>query len=121
MASKIREVRLAAQRRYYQKHRAKEIHRNVGKQKAYRLRNKSYVFGFLSHHPCVDCGESDPVVLDFDHVRGKKLSNVSDLTKRPASIKALQAEIDKCDVRCANCHRRITALRNREAAISAPS
>ena len=58
---------------------------------------------------CLDCGEKDQRVLDFDHVRGIKAFTISDhLDLSPAR---LYAEIDKCEVRCANCHRRVTADR----------
>ena len=62
-----------------------------------------------SEHPCVDCGEADPVVLTFDHVRGEKVANVADLIWSKHSLAAVQAEVAKCDVRCANCHTRRTA------------
>jgi hypothetical protein len=121
VASKIREKRLAASKRYYQSHRDEEIRRNVEKQKRYRRRNRAYVDSVLLLLRCVDCGNSDHEVLDFDHVRGEKVGNISDLVGRPASIKQLREEIDKCEVRCANCHRKITKLRNREVAISPAS
>jgi hypothetical protein len=66
-------------------------------------------FSYLAGHACVDCGEADPIVLDFDHVRGRKSANVSDLVATRASVSEIQAEIAKCDVRCANCHRKKTA------------
>ena len=69
-----------------------------------------YVGDYLSSHPCVDCGESDPVVLDFDHVRGKKECDVNALVYGWSSLERLVREIKKCDVRCANCHRRRHAL-----------
>jgi hypothetical protein len=50
------------------------------------------------------------MVLEFDHVRGDKLNSVSVLAySLGASLKRIQTEIDKCEVRCANCHRRKTA------------
>jgi hypothetical protein len=55
----------------------------------------------------VDCGESDPIVLEFDHVRGVKRGEISRL-KTMVSLETLAEEIAKCDVRCANCHRRKT-------------
>jgi hypothetical protein len=73
------------------------------------VRNRIYVLSHLSTHPCVDCGEPDPVVLEFDHVRETKRHNISDMVKHSMSIKTIQLEIDKCEVRCANCHRRKTA------------
>ena len=70
---------------------------------------KQKISEYLSTHPCVDCGESDPVVLEFDHVLGVKRKNVSRLVTSSWSWKVVQAEIEKCEVRCANCHRRKTA------------
>ena len=60
-------------------------------------------------HPCVDCGEVDPRVLQFDHVIGVKKANVSSLAyHNKASKDTLLNEIAKCMVRCANCHVRKT-------------
>jgi len=66
---------------------------------------------YLQSHPCVDCGEDDVVVLDFDHVRGEKRDNVTTMARQGVGLDLLKAEIAKCDVRCANCHRRATAKR----------
>jgi hypothetical protein len=76
-------------------------------QDANRAANNEYVTNYLREHPCVDCGEADIVILDFDHVRGKKLAAVNRLMNRLS--KYVIAEIEKCDVRCSNCHRRKTA------------
>ena len=67
---------------------------------------------YLLDHPCVDCGESDPGVLDFDHLRDKK-ANISTLVQSGVSWESLAHEIAKCEVRCANCHRRRTARKGR--------
>jgi 5-methylcytosine-specific restriction endonuclease McrA len=66
------------------------------------------VYEYYLQHPCVDCGESDPIVLEFDHIRDKKIS-ISEAMQRRWSKKKVLDEIDKCEVRCANCHRRKTA------------
>lgn len=64
---------------------------------------------YVRSHPCVDCGETDATVLDFDHRdRAEKVDVVSRLA-RGTSMRAVIAEMDKCDVRCAKCHRRKTA------------
>ena len=66
-----------------------------------------YILNYLIEHPCIDCGEKDPIVLEFDHVNGAKRDNISNLKR--SSVKAVKEEIEKCEVRCANCHRRKTA------------
>jgi hypothetical protein len=72
--------------------------------------NRTLIQGFLRVHPCVDCGECDPVVLDFDHVDpALKTATVGRLAHAGGS-KQLAAEIAKCVVRCGNCHRRRTAI-----------
>jgi hypothetical protein len=70
---------------------------------------REFIAGYLREHPCVDCGESDIVVLHFDHCRGVKVRNISSMVKRRYSLSTIEAEIAKCDVRCANCHARRTA------------
>ncbi len=75
----------------------------------YRQTLRQYVLDYLSNHPCLMCGESDPVVLEFHHARGEKETDVSVLIGRGSSLEKLQVEIEKCDVLCANCHRKLTA------------
>jgi hypothetical protein len=74
-----------------------------------RTRDHEYVVRYLFNNPCNDCGEKDPLVLDFDHVRGKKKANISKLIAHGSSITKLKIEMAKCVVRCANCHRRRSA------------
>lgn len=71
--------------------------------------SKEFVYEYLKNHGCVDCPEKDPVVLDFDHVRGKKYKGISQMVHRGNSLDKIKKEIEKCEVRCANCHRRKTA------------
>jgi hypothetical protein len=60
---------------------------------------------YLASHPCIDCGQTDIRVLEFDHVRGKKSDNISRMLGVGYSWATIEAEIAKCDVRCVNCHR----------------
>jgi len=69
---------------------------------------RAYVWDFLLSHPCVKCGESDPAILEFDHVRGQKRAEVTKLMRDGYTLKIIQREIDKCVVLCANCHKRKT-------------
>lgn len=72
-------------------------------------RNFSHVMSVLRFEGCVDCGERDPVVLEFDHV-GAKEARVAALIIT-ATPERLKREIAQCEVRCCNCHRLVTYLR----------
>lgn len=80
--------------------------------------SRAKIIAYLQEHPCVDCGEKDTVVLDFDHVRGEKVANVSSLVNGGYPWATIQAEIEKCDVRCANDHRRATKRRREERRVA---
>ena len=80
------------------------------KQAAVRQQHRIFVWGYLSTHPCVDCGEADPIVLEFDHrSRCEKRQTIANLLCKSISLSTLWSEIQKCDIRCANCHRKKTA------------
>ncbi len=68
------------------------------------------LWDYLADNPCADCGLGDPRVLEFDHrERGGKVQSVTWMAHRGLAWERIQVEIAKCDVRCANCHRRRTA------------
>lgn len=91
-----------AARRWYQKNKEKQIQRV--KEHSYRVKHE--VRHYKSTNPCADCGCVFPhYVMDFDHVRGEKVSNVACLTNRNVARKQVWDEIEKCDLVCANCHR----------------
>lgn len=96
-------------KRHYQEHRQEYNSRRYKHSKEYRNRNRKWVLDYLMEHPCVDCGEPDPIVLQFDHVRGKKENTVSRLISLGCPTEQISEEIQKCEVRCANCHTKRTA------------
>ena len=69
-----------------------------------RRRNLQFVLEHLRTASCIDCGDTDLVVLDFDHVAGKR-GSVMVLALDEHSIASLEREIAACEIRCANCHR----------------
>src|SRR5258708_25796977 len=75
----------------------------------YRKRNLQFMIDYLKEHPCVDCGETNPILLDFDHVNGNKIANVSRMISSGSPFEIIKEEILKCEVHCANCHRLKTA------------
>lgn len=87
----------------------KERLNSIRKSKHNRLQLKRYrILQYLLAHPCVDCGETNPILLDFDHVRGTKEFNIMySLTNKSWEI--IVKEIDKCEIRCLKCHRLRTA------------
>lgn len=76
-----------------------------------RARRRSrwrFIKGYLSACTCFHCGEADPHVLDFHHVRGRKKFNVAHGVSAGYAVLTLVKEIEKCQILCANCHRRET-------------
>lgn len=88
-------------------HHRKEVRKRNEK---INLENQIKVIGYLKNNPCVDCGENNVVFLDFDHKDDvDKINNISNMLNESCSWGKIKNEIDKCDVRCANCHRLRTA------------
>lgn len=103
-----------ASRRHYVKHREQVIASAKKYSKLTRERIRRFINSYLKDNPCIDCGETDTIVLEFDHVgkAGSKDFNISDATRKGVSMQRLKDEIAKCEVRCANCHRKKTYERN---------
>lgn len=110
MPYRDKEQQREAARRHYEKNRDAIIARAKENNKRQRLELRSWLKEYLLSHPCVDCGEADPIVLEFDHRDpATKDKNIADAISRHCwGLKRLRAEVDKCDVRCCNCHRRRT-------------
>jgi hypothetical protein len=82
---------------------ARRKRHKINKQNA-RNKARELIAGYFATHPCVDCGESDPIVLTFDHVRGKKSNDIATMVGSGLSLATIRVEIEKCEVRCYNCH-----------------
>lgn len=87
----------------------KEHHKKVtlSRSKLGRIEAQKKLLDYLKDHPC-SCGETHPAALDFDHLRDKKYG-ISDMVRQGYSWESIMTEIDKCQVLCANCHRKKTA------------
>lgn len=80
-------------------------------QKRHRMKVRALLFEFLSTKACTDCGEKDPIVLEFDHRESKeKFKMIAKMLSGHYSWQSVLSEINKCDIRCANCHRRKTYI-----------
>ncbi len=80
------------------------------RERIHRIRTE-WLIAYLRDHPCVECGESDPIVLEFDHVEGTKEFNVGAAFRGSRSWADVVKEIGKCEIVCANCHRKRTSRR----------
>jgi hypothetical protein len=97
--------RRAYARRHYEANRAEYIARARAATDRRRDENALKLLAYFACHPCVDCAESDPVVLQFDH-RQDKEQDISRLLSLGAPWSLIVDEVRRCEVRCANCHRR---------------
>lgn len=105
-----RDCKAAYQRQWYERNRNRHV-RAVNDLRRERRRRNRRLMDEAKNRPCADCGQMyPPYVMDFDHVRGTKLGNVSEMVSSATTL-ALLAEIAKCDVVCANCHRLRTHCR----------
>ena len=65
---------------------------------------QKFLYEFLTINSCVDCSEKNLLVLDFDHVFGKKEFNIGKSAHNSKNLDQIKKEIEKCEIRCRNCH-----------------
>ena len=104
--SACNQCRSKQRKEYYERNKKKELKYKYERQANKREVARHFIFTYLSSHPCVDCGQSDPMILTFDHVRGSKKMNISQMVNQGYSLETIRYEIEKCEVRCGNCHMR---------------
>lgn len=90
---------------WYPRNRAKVKSRSVLKKRRRRNKHWTIIIKKYFSKGCVDCGIKNVRVLEFDHVRGKKISGVGTMIQDNYGWSTIKKEIDKCEVRCRNCHR----------------
>ena len=96
-------------RDYYARNREAHVRVIMARKSVQRRLAIEVVGEYLLAHPCVDCGEVDVRVLDFDHRVGSgKGAEVMRLVQNGYSVTRVMVEIAKCDVRCRNCHAKVT-------------
>lgn len=104
-----RPCRAAYGREHYAANRQRYIDQARVQKQRLALKPTKFLIKYFETHPCVDCTERDPVVLEFDHLRDKCFDIGAALPYR--NWQSILDEIEKCEVVCANCHRRRTARR----------
>lgn len=95
---------------HYQKNRVKRLEQISSANKKTRLANLDRLSEYKAEQSCADCNERNPVVLEFDHLRDK-VECVSIMARNGYRWDRILAEMGKCEVVCANCHRKRTHSR----------
>ena len=91
------------------------------KQARERARRRTWLDGIKVEAGCADCGYNDhPRALDFDHLGTDKVGDVGRMCHSRIAVEKILAEIAKCEVVCANCHRVRTWRREQGATPKPP-
>jgi hypothetical protein len=95
---------LSPHQRWYRENREHQ----EGKKRRRRAMLRKWLYQYKSEHCAyVRCDETDPACLDFHHQDvTEKRDDVSRLVARGFARERIRDEIEKCEVLCANCHRK---------------
>lgn len=102
MPFKNRKSLLTYRREWYTKNKKSEIN-HVKKRKA---KIKKWFKEYKNNLSCKKCGENHPATIDFHHKKDKE-NQVAQMVHWGYSIDKIKNEIEKCQVLCANCHRKV--------------
>src|SRR2546423_3751274 len=100
----VEEIR-AYGRAYYQRNRERLLQQQAEKNKRFAEKRRRWLSDYKSSLSCARCGESHPATLTFHHRDpSEKSFEIGNMLTRKVGLKRLLAEIQKCEVLCANCH-----------------
>jgi acetylornithine/succinyldiaminopimelate/putrescine aminotransferase len=92
-------------RDYYKRNRQHLLAKQAEKNKRLREKQRQWLIDYKKGLACVRCGENHPATLQFHHRNyEEKEFEIALYTTLGISKARLLAEIEKCDVICANCH-----------------
>lgn len=94
---------LSVDQRWHYRHREQNATQSLDR----RAKLRAWVHGVKRERGCARCSETDPACLDFHHRdEVEKTASVSELVSNGRSKAAVREEMTRCDVLCANCHRK---------------
>ena len=102
--------RTTTYKEHYQKY--KILYQRRARERRVKVRQglQTHMIEYFLGKSCEGCGESDPVVLEFDHIDPKiKSFGIANGIRNGYSWDKIRSEIEKCRILCANCHKRHTA------------
>jgi hypothetical protein len=92
-------------REYYQRNRKHLLNKQKEKNRRFAESRRKWLVEYKKKLSCIRCGETHPATLTFHHKNGSDKSfEIGNAIVLGVSLKRLMAEIEKCEVLCANCH-----------------
>ena len=108
MPHKNREVRLAYMREYNKKWYKKNKKSHAKNTKENKEKIKVAFYKYKSTLRCSVCSENNIACLVFHHREGeKKERDIAVIFANRCSMDTIKKEIKKCDILCANSHRKL--------------
>lgn len=107
MPCRTQEEQKLAQHKSYLKNKDKIRQRLIDR----RNQNRNYVNNIKANSQCVYCGEGHIACLDFHHKDSSLKEEVISRAVVDWTLERLKTELDKCEIVCSNCHRKIHYLK----------
>jgi len=102
----VKQLESEYKKKWYSRNKQKVIANSKKNTYLHREEVRSYIKKYKEDHPC-SCGENDISCLDFHHESGEKEFNISRAIKAGYSLERIKTEINKCSIKCSNCHRKL--------------
>lgn len=94
---------LTVDQRWYYRNRDEETAQKLQRRNELR----AWVYDYKRQRACARCGESDPACLEFHHTSAhEKRLAIGQMVTYGYAKTSIRAEMSKCELVCANCHRR---------------
>lgn len=108
MPFKNKETQKKYNKEYHKKYYELNKQYYFDKARQHQVRKREWFQNLKKNLKCIKCGEKTPICLDFHHRdSSQKLRCVTKMVMDSCSKERILAEIEKCDVLCANCHRKL--------------
>jgi hypothetical protein len=92
-------------REYYQRNRKHLLEKQREKNRRLAGNRRKWLVEYKRTLSCIRCGENHPATLTFHHKKSTDKSfEIGNAIALGVSLQKLIAEIEKCEVLCANCH-----------------
>ena len=105
MSDKTSEKVRSYNREYYRRNRKHLLEKQREKNRRFAESRRKWLVEYKKTLECTRCKENHPATLTFHHKEGfEKSFEIGNAVWLGVSLKRLKAEIEKCEVLCANCH-----------------